>query len=173
MIFNLFRKSPRPTAVEDCYRAIVAQSRQVRFYADWGVPDTVTGRFNLLSLHMALMLRRLQREPAAKEFTQGLVDRFFKDMDQSHRELGVTDLGVPRKVRRLGNLFYGMMQALDGALDQPAGAALEAVLVRDVFDGATTTDAPALAAYTLAEAARLDREPIAALLAATPSGAAA
>ena len=173
MIFNLFRKSPRPTAVEDCYRAIVAQSRQERFYAEWGVPDTVTGRFNLLSLHMALMLRRLNRESSVRDFTQALVDRFFKDMDQSHRELGVTDLGVPRKVRRLGNLFYGMMKALDEALGQDSGAAVESMVVRDVYDGAPVPGASALAAYTVAEALRLDAIPAAALVAGAPTGAAA
>ena len=52
MIFNLFRKSTAPDAAYEAYRSIVAQSRQPRFYADWGVPDTVTGRFDMISLHL-------------------------------------------------------------------------------------------------------------------------
>ena len=48
MIFNLFRKpAVAPDAVDETYRSIVAQSRQERFYADWGVADTVTGRFDM------------------------------------------------------------------------------------------------------------------------------
>jgi cytochrome b pre-mRNA-processing protein 3 len=172
MVFKLFRKSPRPAAADECYGAIVAQSRQMRFYAEWDVPDTVTGRFNILSLHMALMLRRLKREPSAKDFLQALVDRFFKDMDQSHRELGVTDLGVPRKVRRLGNLFYGLTQALDEALDQHSTTALEAMLARNVYGG-PSAHALQLAAYIEAESAHLDAVPVAVLLGGTPRGAAA
>ena len=95
MIFNLFRKSPALDAAFEAYSAIVAQSRQEKFYADWGVPDTVTGRFDMISLHLSLVLRRLKGEPRAKDFGQALVDLFFRDMDRSLRALGVTDLGVP------------------------------------------------------------------------------
>jgi len=90
MIFSLFRKSAAPSPAEEGYRAIVAQSRQVKFYADWGVPDTVTGRFDMISLHLVLHLRRLRTEPAAKAYGQALVNVFFRDMDHSIRELGVT-----------------------------------------------------------------------------------
>src|SRR4051812_44084548 len=117
MIFNLFRKSPAPDAAFEAYRSIVAQSRQQKFYAEWGVPDTVTGRFDMISLHLALLLRRLKSEPSAQPFTQALVDLFFRDMDRSLREMGVTDLGVPNKVKKMGNLFYGLVEALGDALD--------------------------------------------------------
>src|SRR5690242_8898208 len=93
MIFNLFRRSTAPDAAFEAYRSIVAQSRQEKFYAAWGVPDTVTGRFDMISLHMALMLHRLHGVPEARAFSQALVEVFFRDMDQSIRELGVTDLG--------------------------------------------------------------------------------
>src|SRR3954471_23955698 len=116
MIFSLFRKSTAPHAASEAYSSIVAQSRQERFYADWGVPDTVTGRFDMISLHLALVLRRLKGEPQAKEFGQALVDLFFRDMDRSLRELGVTDLGVPNKVKKMGNVLYGLVGVLGEAL---------------------------------------------------------
>ena len=109
MIFNLFRKSTAPDAALEAYRSIVAQSRQEKFYADWGVPDTVTGRFDMISLHLTLLLHRLKGDASAKEFSQALVDLFFRDMDRSVRELGVTDLGVPKKVKAMGNIFYGLL----------------------------------------------------------------
>ncbi len=118
MIFNLFRKpAVAPDAVDEAYRSIVAQSRQVTFYADWGVPDTVTGRFDMVSLHLALFLHRMKGVPEAKPFTQALTDLFFLDMDRSVRELGVTDLGVAKKVRKMAEVFYGLVRALDPALD--------------------------------------------------------
>lgn len=171
MIFNLFRKpTVAPDAVHEIYRSIVAQSRQERFYAEWGVADTVTGRFDMVSLHLALYLRRLKNEPAARPFTQALVELFFKDMDRSIRELGVTDLGVPKKVKTMGNLFYGLVNVLEPALDSGLPAKVETVLVRNVY-GAPRPGAPLLAAYLLAELARLEALPAVGLFA--PSGLAA
>ena len=84
MIFNLFRKNTATEPVLAVYSAIVAQSRQPVFYAEWLVPDTVTGRFDMISLHMALLFRRLRSESGPqKEFSQAVFDLFFKDMDRS------------------------------------------------------------------------------------------
>lgn len=155
MIFNLFRKPAiAPDAVLETYRSIVAQSRQPRFYADWGVPDTVTGRFDMVSLHLALYLRRLKNEPTARPFTQALVELFFKDMDRSVRELGVTDLGVPKKIKAMGNVFYGLVNVLDPALDAGSPAEVEAILVRNVY-GSSHPGAPLLAGYLVDESKRL------------------
>lgn len=169
MIFNLFRKSAAPDAAYEAYSAIVAQSRQVEFYALWGVPDTVTGRFDMISLHLALLLRRIKGEPKAAAFGQALVDLFFHDMDRSLREMGVTDLGVPRKVKQMGNLFYGLVGVAGDALDDPDPAALESVLVRNIYAGVAGHEAQ-LAAYLRAEAARLATTPVDELM---PRGAAA
>jgi cytochrome b pre-mRNA-processing protein 3 len=149
MIFNLFRKPAiAPDLVDQAYASIVAQSRQVKFYADWGVPDTVTGRFDMISLHLALLLHRLKHEESARAFAQAVVELFFKDMDRSVRELGVTDLGVPKKVRKMGEVFYGLAGALDAALDTKDAAAIESVLARNVYDG-PNPGARQLAAYVL------------------------
>src|ERR1700761_506939 len=107
MVLSLFRKTAATDHVFDVYSAIVAQSRQPRFYAEWGVPDTVTGRFDMISLHLALVLRRLGTERDAKVFSQALFDLFFKDMDRSLREMGAGDLAVPKKIRKMGEIFYG------------------------------------------------------------------
>lgn len=173
MVFNLFRKSPPIAAARECYRAIVAQSRQEKFYARWGVPDTVTGRFNMVVIHLALLLRRLKADPSARDFVQALVDRFFEDMDQSHRELGVTDLGVPRQVRRVGDLFYGLAGAIGGALDHASHDELVAVLTRNIYAGQPAAPASDLASYIEAEAARLAAVPTAGILAGSVQGAAA
>jgi len=170
MILNLFRKSSVPDAAYAAYRSIVAQSRQERFYAEWGVPDTPTGRFNMITLHITLLLHRLRSEEGSRAFTQALVDLFFQDMDHSHRELGVTDLGVPTKIRRLGDYFYGLMRATSEGLDAGTAEALEPVLIKNIYAGNAATGAAPMAAYLLAERDRLSREPTAALIAGQVPG---
>lgn len=148
MIFNLFRKNTATEPVLAVYSAIVAQSRQPVFYAEWLVPDTVTGRFDMISLHMALLFRRLRSESGPqKEFSQAVFDLFFKDMDRSLREMGVGDLGVPKKIQKMGNIFFGLLAALNEAMDGNDKLALEAVLSRNIFDGATGPHVAALADY--------------------------
>ncbi len=140
------------------YGAIVAQSRRPVFYAEWGVPDTVTGRFDMVSLHMALVLRRLQQDgPAHADFAQALFDLFFKDMDRSLREMGVGDVSVPKRIEKMGGLFYGLVEALNTALDGETNDALEKMLVRDILPDNQIAGAPHLAAYLREKTDRLQR----------------
>ena len=149
MILNLFRKNPAADAVYAVYTAIVAQSRQPVFYADWGVPDTVTGRFDMISLHLSLLFRRLRAEKqAGTEFSQALFDLFFKDMDRSLREMGAGDMAVPKKVRKMSEIFYGLMTSLNEAMDRDDRPGVEAVLRRNVYgetDSAHVAESGALA----------------------------
>ena len=172
MIFNLFRKSTAPDAAYEAYRSIVAQSRQPRFYAEWGVPDTVTGRFDMISIHLTLLMRRLQGESSAREFTQALVDLFFRDMDRSLREMGVTDLGVPRKVKPWATSF--MVSLRRSRTRSPPATRLRSkrCCVKNIFSDAPNGAAP-LATYLLAEAQRLAGEATPSLIAGHINGAAA
>ena len=161
MILSLFRKDTATAPVYAVYSAIVAQSRQPRFYADWLVPDTVTGRFDMISLHLALLFRRLRAETGEqKEFSQAVFDLFFKDMDRSLREMGVGDLGVPKRIQKMGNIFFGLLAAMNEAMDRGDQAGLQAVLSRNVFDGADGPHVGALAAYLLAEDRALAAQPV-------------
>jgi len=156
MILSLFRKNTATAPVYAVYSAIVAQSRQPRFYADWQVPDTVTGRFDMISLHLALLFRRLRAETGGqKEFSQAVFDLFFKDMDRSLREMGVGDLGVPKRIQKMGNIFFGLLAAMNEAMDRDDRVGLQAVLSRNIFAGATGPHVEALADYLFAEDAAL------------------
>jgi cytochrome b pre-mRNA-processing protein 3 len=156
MIFGLFRKSVDTEAVYAVYSAIVAQSRQSRFYAEWGVPDTVTGRFDMICLHLALLFGRLRAEgKTAAEFSQAVFDLFFRDMDRSLREMGVTDLGVPKKIQNMGNLLYGLMANLNEAIAGGDRTAVADVVRRNLFAEESAVGADPLADYLIAEAARL------------------
>lgn len=161
MILSLFRKKTPPEPVFAVYRAIVAQSRRPVFYAEWQVPDTVTGRFDMISLHLALLFRRLRSgDPKVREFAQAVFDLFFKDMDRSLREMGAGDLAVPKKVQKMGGLFYGLLNSVNDALDHDDVAQLTAVLERNVYGGVAVPEARKLAEYVGAEAKRLDAQPI-------------
>src|SRR3989442_6857779 len=111
----LFRRSPNPS-IAALYGAIVAQARLAVFYQTYGVADTVLGRFDLIVLHLALVLRRLRRDHE-KAVAQGVFDAFCRDMDDNLREMGVGDQAVPEQMRRVGEAFYGRAQAYDAALD--------------------------------------------------------
>jgi len=165
MVLSLFKKPAASAPVYDVYAVLVAQSRQPRFYAEWGVPDTVTGRFDMVSLHMALLFRRLRSEKAAKAFSQQLFDLFFLDMDRSLREMGAGDLAVPKKIRNMGNLFYGLLAKLDEALSSGEAEAVEAVLRRNVYAAAPDISPRALAGYLIAESKRLAEVPAERILA--------
>ena len=168
MALSLFRKSTATAPVFAVYSAIVAQSRQKVFYAEWGVPDTVTGRFDMISLHLALLFRRLRAETsAARDFSQAVFDLFFKDMDRSLREMGAGDLAVPKKIKKMGNLFYGLLASLDGALADNDAEAVAVVLIRNIFDGQMTPHARALAGYLVAESELLANQATGSIVAGT------
>src|SRR6185312_2970678 len=135
-MFSRFFGSNRRTnrAVTDVlYGEIVAAARQPLFYAAYNVPDTPLGRFEMLSLHLFLLLHRLRgEEGTAKEVAQQLTDEFFLDVDHSLRELGIGDHGIPRRVKKLGRMFYGRAAAYGPALDQKDSAALAASLKRNI-----------------------------------------
>lgn len=148
MILKLFRKSPSSDAVHAVYSAIVAQSRQPAFYAEWGVPDTVTGRFDMISLHLVLLFRRLRADKKdGAAFSQAVFDLFFLDMDRSLREMGVSDIGVPKKIQKMGNLFYGLLGAVNEAMDAGDHARLVQALRRNLFDESDAAPVEQLAEY--------------------------
>ena len=165
MIFNLFRKNTATEPVYAVYSAIVAQSRQPRFYAEWGVPDTVTGRFDMISLHIALLFRRLRSaDKQSTEFSQALHDLFFKDMDRSLREMGAGDLAVPKKIQKMGSIFFGLMTNLNEAMEKGDRPGVQAVLKRNVYADDDAPHAAALADYLFTEYEALARQPTATIL---------
>ncbi|MGX1323332.1 cytochrome b pre-mRNA-processing protein 3 [Bradyrhizobium sp. USDA 377] len=166
--FNHFRK-PRltpPGTIEAIYGMIVTQAREPIFYRDLGVPDTVNGRFDLLLLHLWLLLRRLRTVQGATELSQALFDRFCEDMDDNLREMGVGDQTVPKRMRAFGEAFYGRVQAYDQAMDG-GGEALAAAICKNILNGAGMDQARQLAAYARATEADLGRTGEAALLGAS------
>ena len=134
--FNHFRKprlAPRGT-IEAIYGMIVTQAREPLFYRDLGVPDTVNGRFDLLLLHLWLVLRRLKSVEGGEGLSQALFDHFCNDMDDNLREMGVGDLTVPKRMQAFGEAFYGRTAAYDLALTEGREALAQA-LCKNIFNG--------------------------------------
>jgi cytochrome b pre-mRNA-processing protein 3 len=170
MILPVFRRGYHNRNIHALYGAIVAQARSAVFYTRYGVPDTVEGRFELIVLHLVLILGRLGREngavprpgskrPSGPTIGQRLFDVFCRDLDDNLREMGVGDLAVPREMRRFGEAFYGRQGAYGAALAATDERELEKALARNIF-GVTGVDerAARLARYARATAQQLDTE---------------
>ena len=155
-IFDFSGRARVRHAAHRLYADLVAQARRPDFYLAGGVPDTVEGRFEMISLHVYVVLRRLRgADETGRRLSQYLFDAMFDDMDRNLREMGTGDLGVGRKVKGLAKVFYGRVRAYDRALDEAGNGALEAALAHSVFADAAVPAArvAALAAY-LRRAAR-------------------
>ncbi|MCE3290452.1 MAG: ubiquinol-cytochrome reductase [Caulobacter sp.] len=138
MFFKRFRK-PRPAVVagEALYASAVAQARRPGLYTTLAVPDTREGRFELYSLHVILLLDRLRGgDERSGETKQALIDRFTRGLDDAFRELGVGDVAVPKRIKKLGEAVYGRARSADQAIAAlPDTRTLQALLARTLFDG--------------------------------------
>ena len=154
--FNHFRKPREPLrgTIEAIYGMIVTQAREPSFYRDLGVPDTVNGRFDLLVLHLWMVLRRLKSLEGGADLSQVLFDRFCDDMDANLREMGVGDLTVPKRMQAFGEAFYGRAAAYDRALASGREPFAQA-LCRNILNGEGIEKARRLATYAETAAAGL------------------
>ena len=166
LIDRLFRPRPVQVAGRALYARVVEQSRMPELYAGLGAPDTVEGRFEIYTLHLVLLLERLQHQGGrASETAQALFDAYLEALDEALRELGVGDLSVGKNMRKLGEAFYGRVRSYLAAIAAlPEEAELTALLGRTVYEGTDAARAPALVAYVLAQRAALAAQPIASLL---------
>ncbi len=162
---SLFSPSPDTLAARELLTAVMTEARRPELYEEAGVADTIDGRFDLLTVHLYFVLRRLRSEgPAAQRLGQRLFDAAFANFDEALREMGVGDLSVGKKIRKMAQAFYGRLNAYETALGAPN--ALEDALVRNVYRGAQPTPAQieALATALIAFRARVDAIPLDALL---------
>ena len=167
MLSRLIRPRPATLAGRALFELAAAQARIPALYLRLGVPDTVEGRFESLLMHVVLVIHRLRGEgEQARETGQALFDAFIHNLDDGLREMGVGDLSVGKKMRKLGEAIYGRAKAYDPALDaRPDAAPLTALVGRTVFGEADDPRAAPLAEYVAAVSAALAAQPLADLLA--------
>lgn len=164
MLNRLFERSRRHAATA-LYGAAVAQARLPVFYLVGAVPDTLDGRFDLLALHVFLVLRRLRvGGAAAADLAQSVFDLMFADMDSNLREIGVGDLSVGRKVKTMAEALMGRIAAYDPGLTDHE--VLAEALRRNLYRGAAIEPAAVqfVARYVSAAANDLALQDTAALL---------
>jgi cytochrome b pre-mRNA-processing protein 3 len=150
---------------EKLYGAIVAQARLPIFYRSLGVPDTLEGRFTLLSLHLFAVLHRFKTEgTGAEAIVQGLVDLFSQDMETVLRELGVSDIRIPKKMRGLAASSMSLLQAYESALAKGWSSLAEAIEAA-LPDGTANPElsSRALASYLWASVIALEQQTFASL----------
>jgi cytochrome b pre-mRNA-processing protein 3 len=133
MIFGFLRKNNGDrTAIDRQYGLLTAAARQPGFYRAANVPDTVMGRFEMLSVVMILYFRRTASAgKPVKDIAQAIVDAFFQDLDHSMRELGIGDQGVPKRMKKFASMFYGRVASYGKALDAIDENALAEALRRN------------------------------------------
>jgi cytochrome b pre-mRNA-processing protein 3 len=168
MFARLFKKDPMKARAAEVYDALVRAARKPALYGPQGAPDTVDGRFDMITAHAILVFRRLRGEgETAGELSQLVFDRMFDDFDAALREMGTGDLSVGKKIKEMGEAFYGRAKAYEEALNAGDQAAFALALERNLFaeddapDPAETGPSPAatrLAGYFEASARALEAQ---------------
>jgi len=156
MLNWLARRADAARKADNLYGAVVAQARQPAFYRDFGIADTLEGRFETVVLHMVLVLERL-RGAAPDRDLQLLIERFVTDMDDCMREIGVGDMAVPKRVKRAAAALYERAEHYRGALAD-GDEALQSALKAEFAKSSPAPRARALAGYVRAAAAALQAQ---------------
>lgn len=150
MLKHLFRSRPQTRQAEALYALVVDQARQPAFYTALATPDRIDARFELYTLHVLLLLMRLRAEgERGADIGQRLFDVYVSALDDSLRELGVGDLSVAKKMRKLGEALYGRMKAYETPLEAGNAEELTLALARNVHASEEAKPGKALAAYAL------------------------
>ena len=143
---------------ERLYQSILQASRQPDLYTEFEVHDHLDSRFDMLCLHISLLMGRLRMLPEEvhKPLNQELFDRFFADMDFTLREMGVGDLGVGKRVRKMSEAFMGRLLAYTQSLERNDKMELALVLARNIRRSHDSNDADRrMADYVLQSRDRL------------------
>ncbi|HEY1506485.1 MAG TPA: ubiquinol-cytochrome C chaperone family protein [Stellaceae bacterium] len=159
---SLFRRNRYRPQAHAAYTSIVGQARAPDFFLRLEVPDTLDGRFEMIALHVFLVLNRLKAQHEATEaYAQALFDAMFADLDRGLREMGASDMGVGKRVKEMATGFYGRIAAYEKGLegdDQLLSEALKRNLYGTVQPSAQTV--ATMARYMRRQAETLARQPV-------------
>lgn len=134
-IFKQQNKSYEPEALS-LYQNAMDQARLPHFYFDLGVPNTPDGRFEMIAMHVCLVIYRLNDEKEETgDLSQALFDIMFADMDQSLRQIGLGDMTVPKRMRYLMKTFNARMHDYAKGLDNDDAQALIKIIDKNIFGG--------------------------------------
>jgi cytochrome b pre-mRNA-processing protein 3 len=140
MVLRLFRRAANRQLIDRLSGEIVAAARDPVLFTEYGIEDSMEGRFEAVTLHAVLVLRRLNRmDPPAPDIAQDLTDAIFRSFEIALREMGVGDISVPKRMKTIAGAFLGRAAAYDRAL-RGGAPALKAALARNVYDGRKNPD---------------------------------
>ena len=150
MLNALRRNTEKARLVRALYETLTAQARQPVFFVQFGVADTLDGRFDLVALHAWLVFERLHA-CGMDEVAHGLSDALFVGFDEALRDLGAGDMGMGRKIKQMGDAFNGRVTAYRAASSEME--LMEAIL-RNLYRGDINHKLDALAVARYAQSAR-------------------
>ncbi len=136
-IWNPFRNAnAQKRRADTLYRGLMGAALSPEAYAAGVVPDDMDHRVQMVGLHAAVLVWQLTRRPekVLQRLPHLIHARVFDGFDASLRETGVGDASIARKVRKLGEHYYGLGTSTADALSRPTierAGALEEVLKRN------------------------------------------
>lgn len=144
-------KSARRRISQGIYGALVTMARNPVLFAELGVPDTINGRYDMMVMHVFLFAHRMKDQDATcRALSQDVFDAFLLDMDRGLREEGVGDISVPKRIKKMTEVFYGRVRAYEPCLEAQNLDQIALVVDRNVFpDNSNKPGSLALASYML------------------------
>ena len=134
-MFGWLKKKQIDPAVARRWRdAVTERARRPEPFLKGWVPDTIYGRFNMVTLVATLAMRRMRQDGGeGQALAKSFAELLFSDFDHALRENGVGDSSIARRIRKMGEEFYGLAKAVDSALEGGGPKqALTEVLQRNV-----------------------------------------
>ena len=141
MLRHLFpRLTPATKRGSAMFDALVGEARRTHWFVEGDVPDTLDGRFAVLASVVALATVRLERGgAAAHEQAVAIAERFVEAMDAEHRQLGIGEPGIGKKVRRLVGALSRRVEIWRGAVD---GGSWQSATAESLFPSGAPSPAP-------------------------------
>jgi cytochrome b pre-mRNA-processing protein 3 len=166
MLTRLKLRRDRRQKARSLYGSIVTQARMRGFYEDWGVPDTAEARFEMIALHLVVVLHRLRHDgQPGEQLARALTETFAVDVDDNLREMTVGDLAVPRHVKRAVGALQERHASYRAALGEPGDDVLAAVVQERLGAAIGGLDVSRICAYIRGVSHRLGQLPSAEVLA--------
>ncbi|MEK6746317.1 MAG: ubiquinol-cytochrome C chaperone family protein [Pseudomonadota bacterium] len=164
---KIFSADPFQIPAHEAYVALVNQARKPFFYQECAVADTLDGRFDVIIIHVFMLTQRLKndsQEFLRPEFIRAVWEVFFSDMDRSLREMGASDTGIGKRVKKMAQAFYGRIDSYEKTVAN--AAEFKESLKRNLYRGAEVEEKQisSLVSYVLRNLEHLQKQDITAIV---------
>ncbi len=169
MLSALFKKNTSKTLPQQIYGGLMTHARSPVFFLNFKVPDTVMGRFDMLSLHVYLLARRFRADASdiAQDLSQEIFDLYVADVERALRELGIGDTSVPKKKKKMIRSFYGQIDDFDEPLNNKEIDILSEKVAARYLGEVEGAEPSLITNYILASEENLNKQDIKAIFSGT------